>query len=227
MNNSPANKTFNIYCDESCHIENDHKSFMFLGSVSSAYNQVRLHTENIKNLKKKHNFYAEIKWSYVSSSKIRFYIDLVDYFFATDLKFRAVGINKSTIKNDAFNKTYDEFYYTMYYYLLNHNINTLYNYNVYLDIKDTLSARKVNKLKDILNTKFGVFRNVQNIHSYESLLMQLADFLMGAISYLHNDDKKQNIAKMQIIDKIKNHSKESLTCTNHSKKLNLFFIELR
>ncbi|HOY32529.1 MAG TPA: DUF3800 domain-containing protein [Bacteroidales bacterium] len=227
MNNSTANKTFNIYCDESCHIENDHKAFMFLGSVSSAYNQVRLHTENIKNLKKKHNFYAEIKWSYVSSSKIRFYIDLVDYFFATDLKFRAVGINKSTINNGAFNKTYDDFYYTMYYYLLNHNINTLYNYNVYLDIKDTLSARKVNKLKDILNTKFGVFRNVQNIHSYESLLMQLADFLMGAISYFHNDDKKQNIAKIQIIDKIKNHSKESLTCTNHSKKLNLFFIELR
>ncbi|MBE6250150.1 MAG: DUF3800 domain-containing protein, partial [Bacteroidales bacterium] len=26
------NKTFNIYCDESCHIENDHKKYMFLGS---------------------------------------------------------------------------------------------------------------------------------------------------------------------------------------------------
>ena len=24
------NKTFNIYCDESCHIENDHKKYMFL-----------------------------------------------------------------------------------------------------------------------------------------------------------------------------------------------------
>lgn len=45
-------KTFNIYCDESCHIEHDHKKFMFLGSVSSAYNQVKLHTEQIKQLKK-------------------------------------------------------------------------------------------------------------------------------------------------------------------------------
>ena len=35
-------KTFNIYCDESCHLENDHKPYMFLGSVSSAYNQTRL-----------------------------------------------------------------------------------------------------------------------------------------------------------------------------------------
>jgi hypothetical protein len=220
-------KTFNIYCDESCHIENDHKKFMFLGSVSSAYNQVKLHTENINDLKKKHNFYAEIKWSKVSKSKLRFYLDLVDYFFATDLQFRTVGIEKSKINNDSFNQDYDDFYYKMYYYLLNHNLSSLYKYNVYLDIKDTLSAYKVNKLKDILNTKFGVFRNVQNIRSHESIIMQMADFLMGAISYLHNDEQKQNKAKVQIIKKIQQHCNEDLSKTNYSKKMNLFFIELR
>lgn len=221
------NKTFNIYCDESCHIENDHKKFMFLGSVSSAYNQVKLHTEKINDLKKKHNFYAEIKWSKVSISKLRFYLDLVDYFFATDLQFRTVGVEKSKINNDAFNQDYDDFYYKMYYYLLNHNLSSLYKYNVYLDIKDTLSAYKVNRLKDILNTKFGVFRNVQNIRSHESIIMQMADFLMGAISYLHNDEKKQNKAKVQIIKKIQQHCNEDLSRTNYSKKMNLFFIELR
>lgn len=220
-------KTFNIYCDESCHIENDHKKFMFLGSVSSAYNQVKLHTENINDLKKKHNFYAEIKWSKVSKSKLRFYLDLVDYFFATDLQFRTVGVEKSKINNDAFNQDYDDFYYKMYYYLLNHNLSSLYKYNVYLDIKDTLSAYKVNKLKDILNTKFGVFRNVQNIRSHESIIMQMADFLMGAISYLHNDEHQQNKAKVQIIKKIQQHCNEDLSKTNYSKKMNLFFIELR
>ncbi|CAA0228785.1 RlfA protein [Tenacibaculum maritimum] len=220
-------KTFNIYCDESCHIENDHKRFMFLGSVSSAYNQVKLHTENINELKKKHNFYAEIKWNKVSKSKLRFYLDLVDYFFATDLQFRTVGVEKSKINNEAFNQTYDDFYYKMYYRLLNHNINSTYNYNVYLDIKDTLSAYKVNKLKDILNTKFGVFRNVQNIRSHESIIMQMADFLMGAISYLNNDEHLQNKAKVQIIKKIQQHCNEDLSKTNYSKKMNLFFIELR
>lgn len=226
MNCKPINKTFNVYCDESCHIENDHKKFMFLGSVSAAYNQVKLHTDAINLIKKKHNFYAEIKWSSVSKSKIRFYSDLVDYFFATDLKFRTLGVEKSKINCVVFGKTYDDFYYTMYYRLLNYNINTLYSYNVYLDIKDTLSSRKVNKLKDILNTKFGVFRHVQNIRSHESIIMQLADFFMGAISYLHNDEVKGNAAKMQIIEKIKNHSKDSLLSTNYSEKLNLFFIEL-
>ena len=220
-------KTFNIYCDESCHIENDHKKYMFLGSVSSAYNQVKLHSENINDLKKKHNFYAEIKWSKVSKSKLRFYLDLVDYFFATDLQFRTVGVEKSKINNDDFNQDYDDFYYKMYYYLLNHNLSSLYKYNVYLDIKDTLSAYKVNKLKDILNTKFGVFRNVQNIRSHESIIMQMADFLMGAISYLHNDEHQQNKAKVQIIKKIQQHCNEDLSKTNYSKKMNLFFIELR
>ncbi|AXT19782.1 DUF3800 domain-containing protein [Flavobacteriaceae bacterium AU392] len=126
------NKTFNIYCDESCHLENDHKSFMFLGSVSSAYNQVKLHTKNISELKKKHNFYAEIKWSKVSKSKLRFYLDLVDYFFATDLRFRTVGVDKSKINNGAFYQSYDDFYYKMYYYLLNHNIHSHHKYNVFL-----------------------------------------------------------------------------------------------
>lgn len=74
------NKTFNIYCDESCHIEHDGKDFMFLGSVSCAYPQIRRHTKRIDELKKAHNFYAEIKWSNVSQAKIRFYLDLIDYF---------------------------------------------------------------------------------------------------------------------------------------------------
>lgn len=220
-------KTFNIYCDESCHIEHDHKKFMFLGSVSSAYNQVKLHTEQIKQLKKKHNFYAEIKWTSVSNSKLRFYLDLVDYFFATDLKFRAIGVEKSKIKCEDFGSTYDDFYYKMYYYLLNKNIDTLYNYNVFLDIKDTLSAYKVNKLKDILNVKYGVFRNIQNIRSEESLLLQLADFLMGAVSYSNNDELKANAAKVLVIERIRHHAALDLSATNYSKKLNLFFIELR
>ena len=96
-------KTFNIYCDESCHLENDHKNYMFLGSVSCAYPQVKRHTERIKELKNKHKFNAEIKWGNVSMSKIDFYLDLVDYFFDTDLWFRAVGIDNASIEELAFN----------------------------------------------------------------------------------------------------------------------------
>ena len=221
-------KTFNIYCDESCHIENDHKKYMFLGSINCAYPQVRRHTERIKELKDKHKFNAEIKWSHVSISKLQFYLDLVDYFFDTDLKFRAIGIDKSQIRCDDFNSNFDDFYYKMYYQLLNYKVDTTNHYNVYLDIKDTLSAIKVRRLKDILNVKYGVFRNVQNIRSEESVLMQLADFLMGAISYNANFEQKQNLAKVLILDKISKHANMSnLARTNYSEKLNLFFIDLK
>uniref|UniRef100_UPI0040274479 DUF3800 domain-containing protein n=1 Tax=Candidatus Cryptobacteroides bacterium TaxID=3085639 RepID=UPI0040274479 len=221
-------KTFNIYCDESCHLENDHKKYMFIGSINCAYPQVRRHTERIKELKDKHKFNAEIKWSHVSMSKIQFYLDLVDYFFDTDLKFRAIGIDKSQIRCDDFNSNFDDFYYKMYYQLLNYKVDTTNHYNVYLDIKDTLSAIKVRKLKNILNVKYGVFRNIQNIRSEESVLMQLADFLMGAISYNANFDQKQNFAKVLILDKISKHANmTNLAKTNYSEKLNLFFIDLK
>lgn len=161
-------------------------------------------------------------------SKIRFYLDLIDYFFDTDLRFRAIGIKKSQIKCDDERVTFDDFYYKMYYQLLNYKIDTLDRYNVYLDIKDTLSAQKVRKLRDILNVKFGVFRNIQNICSHESLLMQLTDLIMGAISYNINDKEHKNKAKMAIIERIKKHLHTSeLDTTNYSSKLNLFFINLR
>lgn len=160
-------------------------------------------------------------------SKIGFYLDLIDYFFDTDLQFRAIGIDKSKVKCDE-NTSYDDFYYKMYYQLLHYKIDTLNHYNVYLDIKDTLSARKVRNLRNILNVRFGVFRNVQNITSKESLLMQLADFIMGAISYNANMSEQTNQAKVKIIERIKRHANvEDLTKTNYSEKLNLFFINLK
>jgi len=222
-------KTFNIYCDESCHLENDHKSHMLLGCISSAYNQVKRHTDRVKELKKKHNFYGEIKWSNVSNSQLQFYKELIDYFFDTDLMFRAVIVDKAKINNAAHGQDFDDFYYKMYYYLLSHNKNSQYTYNVYLDIKDTLSAFKVNKLKEILNTKYGVFRNVQNIRSHESVMMQLADLIMGALSYNLNNEDKKVTAKIQIIDRIKKHAPKGLesNSTLSDNKLNLFFIELR
>lgn len=223
------NKTFNIYCDESCHIEHDHKNFFLLGSVSSAYNQVKRHAERIKYIKEKHHFYGEIKWTKVSSSQAQFYKDLLDYFFDTDLQFRAVVVDKSKINNQNYNQDYDTFYYKMYYYLLNHNKNSQYSYNVYLDIKDTLSAHKVNTLKEILNVKYGVFRTVQNIRSHESVLMQLADFITGALSYNLNNPDKKVMAKNQIIERIKQHTNQNLVNSSNWSdfKMNLFFIELK
>lgn len=222
-------KTFNIYCDESCHIENDHKPYMFLGSMISSYNQLKLHNKCIKEIKAKHNFRAEIKWTSVSKSKLHFYIDLVDFFFGTeDLKFSCVGIAKAQINSRKNEQSYDDFIIKLYELLLSRNIDTSYSYNVYLDFQDSLSVFKKRKINAILINKYGngVFNNVQNICSKESSILQLTDFIMGAISYQNNNKEKLNLSKLAIIERIQNFFKDDLMATNTSDKLNLFFAEL-
>ncbi len=221
-------KTFNYYCDESCHLENDKMPYMVISYISCAYNQVKLHQENIKALKEKHCFKNEIKWSAVSKSKHNFYIDLIEYFFANDLQFRAIVVPKDKINNKDFEQSYDDFYYKMYFQLLNHKMNMENKYNIYLDIKDTLSANKVRKLKSILNINYSSIKNLQNIHSHESLLMQLTDVLMGAITY-HLRGLDKVTSKNKLIEKIKKHTKLPLhtSTAKNFEKFNLFFIDLK
>jgi len=127
-------KTFNFYCDESTHLQNDNKPFMIISYVSSAYNELDQHKECLKNLKLKHNCHGEVKWSNTSFARYQYYADLIDYFFSSDLNFRAVIIDKKKIDESREGFSYDEFYFKMYYQLLHHKINMGYHYNIYLDI---------------------------------------------------------------------------------------------
>jgi len=221
-------KTFNFYCDESCHLENDGIPYMLIGYVSSAYNQLSLHNSNIRKLKEKYNLHTEAKWSSLSKSSYPFYSELIDYFFATDLQYRAIVINKSQIKLDDFNQNHDDFYYDMYFKLLSMKISSGCNYNIYLDIKDTRSAKKVNGLRTYLNKNFVAVKNLQNIRSHESELMQLTDIITGAIGY-HLRELDKVIAKRKIIEKIKSHSQHPLTgsINDNSHKFNPYFIDLK
>jgi hypothetical protein len=221
-------KTFNFYCDESCHLENDKQPFMFIGYVSCAYNQVKLHSKNIRQLKEKHHVYYETKWSGLSKSAYPLYNDLIEYFFATDLQFRAIVIDKDKLKHDEFGQNHDDFYYKMYFQLLSKKLYPECNYNIYLDIKDTRSAKKVNGLKDFLNKNYITVRNLQNIRSHESELMQLTDIITGALSY-HLRGLNKVIAKNKLIEKIQQHSKQPLTRSTSvdQEKFNLFFIDLK
>jgi len=222
-------KVFNLYCDESCHLENDNMSIMIIAYTMAAFNTTRDHYDFIKAIKQKHGFKNEIKWSSVSSSKYDFYAELIDYFFTSDLQFRAVVVEKKQIKISE-GETFDDFYYKMYYQLLFHKINMEHAYYIYLDIKDTLSANKVKKLKQLLNINYTTIRELQNIRSEESVLMQITDLLMGAISYhLRELDAKNKVkAKQDLIAKIQSYAKIPLTKSTLKSfnKFNLFFIDL-
>ena len=124
-----SNKTYNFYCDESCHLENDSFPFMLISYISCAYNQVKLHSRNIRAIKLKHFSKGEIKWSNLSKSQYPFYSELVEYFFATDLQFRAIVIDKSKLKHEEFHQSHSDFYDKMYFQLLDYYLLTAYHLN--------------------------------------------------------------------------------------------------
>ena len=75
------NKTFNIYCDESTHMVHDGHPYMLLGCTSIAYTQIRMAKDAIKDIKKKHGYSDELKWTNVHEATYKVYAELIDWFF--------------------------------------------------------------------------------------------------------------------------------------------------
>lgn len=209
---------FNVYCDESCHLENDHIKAMTLGAVWCDKLAVKRISEQIKQLKTAHGLSRqfEIKWTKVSPAKLPFYQALVDLFFDTpELHFRGVVIpDKALLNHVKFGQDHDDFYYKMFFTLLKVIFVPNHQYAIYLDIKDTQSQEMVNGLHDCLcNSQYDFDRRsiqkIQQIRSHEAELLQVADLLIGALSYLHRG-LKTSAAKQALITQIKARSSYNL-----------------
>ncbi len=223
---------YNIYCDESCHLENDRQKVMVLGGIWCLKDKAQEISKRIREKKQEHGLPQEfeIKWTKVSPAKRDFYLDVVDYFFDDDdLHFRALIVpDKSKLKHSEFHQTHDDWYYKMYFDMLKVIISPEYKYRIYLDIKDTRGGRKIEKLHEVLsNENYDFSRSIiefmQLVLSHDVQMIQLADLLIGAISYL-NRGLSGNAAKEAIIARIKERSGYSLTQTTlyRENKMNLF-----
>lgn len=225
-------ETFNIYCDESCHLEHDKQPVMLLGAVWCKTDDVRRIGESIREIKARHQAAGELKWTKVSKSRHDYYLELVDRFFSiSGLNFRCLVVNdKSKLNHSYFNSgDHDSFYYKMYYYLIRNILDVGHRYNIYIDIKDTKSQAKINTLREILCRSYHDFKNeiisnIQHIRSHESELMQLTDFLLGAVGYRCRN-LKTNSAKNDIIQRIHDKSGIDLGCPTPpwEEKFNIFF----
>lgn len=209
---------YNIYCDESCHLENDKQKAMVLGLIWCDKTKRKEISNRINEIKEKHNLPKtfEIKWTKISPSKINFYLDLVDYFFDDDdLHFRGLVIpNKENLQHEKYNNNHDDFYFKMYYLLIKTVIAPQNYYDIYLDIKDTRSADKTKKLHEVLsNTMYdfnqNIIKRIQLVHSHEVSILQLTDLFIGALSYIHRE-LTQSEAKLRIIERIKQRSHYTL-----------------
>lgn len=223
---------YNIYCDESCHLEHDGETAMTIGGVWCPYEKKDEIFHRIREIKQEHklskNF--EIKWNKVSNGQLDFYMDIVNYFFDnSDLHFRVLVIpNKNELRHSLFNQTHDDFYYKMYFNMLKTLFEPNCAYNIYIDIKDTRGQKKVEKLHNVLcNNHYdfnrSMIRKVQQVRSEEVELVALADLLIGALSYVHRG-KDTSAAKLQLIQRIKSRSGYSLIASTlyREDKFNIF-----
>lgn len=223
---------FNIYCDESCHLENDQQGVMVLGAVWCPLDKAHEISVRIREIKKAKlgNSKFEVKWTKVSPSRLEFYLELMDYFFdCDDLHFRALIVpDKSLLQHPEYEQTHDEFFYKMYFDMLKTILSPTERYRIYLDIKDTHGAYKVAKLHDVLSNNMydfsrEIIERVQLVRSHEIEILQLADLLIGAIAYA-NRGLSTSPAKVALVERMRERSGYELTKTTliRESKVNLF-----
>ena len=225
---------YNIYCDESCHLEYDSISKMVVGCVWLPKKEVRRISTSIRDIKMRYSYPWEIKWKRVSPSLLDFYRSLIDYFFdEADLHFRCLVVSdKSKLDHSTFNAgSHDAFYYKMFYQALHVIVENVHSYEIYLDIKDTRSARKVKLLRDILRNRFSdvdgaIIRRAQHIRSHESVVMQLCDLLIGAVAY-RNRGLTGSEAKVALADLVTRRAGQRLDYKSplSARKFNLFIFD--
>ena len=222
-----------IYCDESGHLPNDGFSSMSMGAIWCPRSEVREAGQRIREIKGRHGMAAdaEVKWTKISPSGVSLYIDLVDYFFDNDsLSFRVLVANdKSKLVHEQFSQTHDDWFYKMYFLLLNNIIQNRACYSIYLDQKDTRSREKVKHLFDVLanaNYDFSreIIERVQTVRSDEVPLMQMTDLLLGATSSISRGGSASS-AKKEVISRIQYRSHYSLrrSTTLAEQKFNIFY----
>ena len=223
---------YDIYCDESCHLEHDSQKAMTLGAIWCPDNKKDTVFKQLREIKEKHglskNF--ELKWNKVSMGQLPYYMDVVNYFFEnSDLHFRVLVVpDKSELAHEQYNQTHDEFYYKMYFDMLKVIFEPGNAYNIYIDIKDTSSQNKVLKLHDYLcNSQYdfnkNIIKRVQQVESKQVELVALADFFIGALSYIHRGLTSSE-AKLQLIEMIKQKSGYRLLSSTlyRESKFNIF-----
>ena len=225
-------QSFNIYCDESCHLEHDASNVMVLGAIWCPQEKVREAAVRLREIKVSHGLSEtfELKWTKVGPAKLAFYREVVDYFFDNDdLHFRALVVpDKSKLDHAAHNQNHDTFYYKMYFDLLKVLFDPKAQYHIYLDIKDTRSQAKIDHLKQVVHNAHYDFQKtmiqkIQHVRSHEVELLQVADLLIGAVGYV-NRGLQTSEAKLSLIRRIRARSGYSLTRNTYLRenKVNIF-----
>lgn len=206
---------FKIYCDESCHLQDDGNDVMVFGAIRCESASVEPTIRAIKELRRKYQYNTEIKWTKLISKQLPFYLELIDLFLGSGgLRFKAtVVINKDRLDHSQFNQgSHGTFYYKIAFYTLRDFLEKDKFYRIHFDYMDTQGSLRAKKLLEVLGTaKTAGGLSAQIIRSHESQLIQLCDLLIGSLSYARRfgQDKRTDI-KSAIINHLETHLGRSL-----------------
>lgn len=228
---------YDIFCDESRHIERDKFQYMVLGAIWCERSAVHEINSLINNLKITSNFAGEIKWTNITRKKIDLFKNLIHLFFIDNrLSFRCIVIDKDKLKHALYNPTagHEEFYYKMYYRLLVKKICSPNIYRIFLDYKGKDNSKKIKELQGILGHTFYDFSDtivvlMQSVHSQHFPLLQLTDVLIGAIGYVWNslDTSPAKLEICEVIRKFSGLSTLKISTSYSENKFEIFNISLR
>ena len=226
---------YEIYCDESCQdVFSSKKStcqYMFIGGLWLPAEKRAVFKHELCEIRKKHNAFSEIKWNKVSPSGIKFYLDIVKYFFdkGDDLQFRCIVVEKDKVNLVKYHDSDAELsFYKFYYQLLHHWILDFNTYSIFLDMKTSRARNRLKTLHQCLKQAnlSSEIKILQALPSHESIFIQVTDLLLGAVNAKFNGQIKST-AKQEVIKAIETRLRHKIMATSKGHpKFNIFRIDL-
>jgi hypothetical protein len=227
---------FDIYCDESRPDLLGSKSppaqFMVIGSLWLATEHREEFKVAIHELRDRHKVGGEFKWQKVTPSRIAFYQDLIDWFFAQgdSLRFRCIAVEHQKVNLLKFHHSDQELgFYKFYYQMLHHWILDCNEYSVFCDFKSNRQPDRLHVLRRCLaaSNLSSQVAAVQATRSTESVLIQLADVLTGAAAAKLNASLHPKGAKGNLVSHIESKIGHPIKHTAKAEqKFNVFVIDL-
>lgn len=227
---------FEVYCDEAnpdvLTSSKPRVRYLMIGSLWLP-GELRGQLKNqILELRNRHQAWGEIKWSKVSPSRQKFYLDLIDLFIShgQELRFRCIAVDRTQVNLSLHQNDSELGFYKFYYQLLHHWIWDFNKYRIFCDTKTNRDPKRLIDLKRCLtlsNLSSNV-ESIQSLSSHEVVLIQLCDVLLGAAGSRLNHTLSEGTSKSRLVQTLETRLGHPLAPTRRSEeKFNIFMIRLQ
>jgi hypothetical protein len=225
-----------VYCDEAYPdlFSSNHPQarYLIIGGLWLKRDDRDRVKASLNDLRNQYKIGGEIKWTKVSPSREDFYRALLTWFYeqGEDLRFRCIAIDYQQVDLIRFHQSDQELgFYKFYYQMLHHWIHPFNHYRIYCDFKSNRQRDRLHTLRACLSHA-NLAANVdivQSVRSKESVLIQLADVLVGMASARLNDRLSPRSAKKGAVNHFEGLLGRRIASTALcEKKFNVFKIDL-